>query len=281
MSNTTQRRGRSAKPAVEETASTTTMEATAPTPSTSSTKSTFKVRQDIKPNQILEFELLKKSGAIFLMQQKNVTIVDDGKLREIRYCPNEPSIYRDEQADNSVRKAIMFTDGRLFVRPDQPNLKNYLLAHPDNVSNGGQRFKLVDKSKDKEISLEQEFELHDAVSLIRTKELNELLSVAVAMGINIDRPVSEIKHDLMVTAKRNPKNFIQAFDNPAVDMKTKILQAQKYQIINTRDNGVYWFDSGKMIVSVPAGKDPVDVFVRYCLTEAGSVVANEIDRQLQ
>jgi hypothetical protein len=281
MSNTPQRRGRTAKKAVEETASTATMEATAPTPSTSSTKSTFKVKQDIKPNQILEFEMVKKSGAIFLMQQKNVTIVENGKLREIRYCPNEPSIYRDEQAENSIRKAIMFTQGRLFVRPDEPNLREYMLKHPDNVANGGTRFKIVDKAKDKEISLEQEFELHDAVSLIRTKELDELLSVAVAMGINIDRPVSEIKHDLMVTAKRNPKNFIKAFDNPAVEMKTKIIQAKKYQIISMRDNGVYWFDSGKMIVSVPAGKDPVDVFVRYCLTDAASPVVDELERQLR
>lgn len=281
MSNTTQRRGTSAKKEVEKTASTSTMEAPAPKPSTSSAKSTFKVKQDIKPNQILEFETLKKSGAIFLMQQKNVTIVENGKLREIRYCPSEPSIYRDEQSNNSVRKAIMFVEGKLFIRPDQPNLAEYLLKHPDNVSNGGKRFKLVDKSKDKEVSLDKEFELHDAVTLIRTKELDELLSVAVAMGINVDRPVSEIKHDLMVTAKRNPKNFIQAFDNPSVEMKTKILQAQKYQIINMRDNGVYWFDSGKMIVSVPAGKDPVDVFVRYCLTDAASAVVEEIERQLR
>lgn len=281
MSNTTQRRGRPAKKAVEKTASTPTIEAPSPKPSKSSTKSTFKVKQDIKPNQILEFETVKKSGAIFLMQQKNVTIVENGKLREIRYCPNEPSIYRDQQADNSIRKAIMFTDGKLFVRPDQPNLAEYLLRHPDNVSNGGTRFKIVDTSKDKEISLDKEFELHDAVSLIRTKELDELLSVAVAMGINVDRPVSEIKHDLMVAAKRNPKNFIEAFDNPAVEMKTKIIQAKKYQIIDMRDNGVYWFDSGKMIVSVPAGKDPVDVFVRYCLTDSASPVVEELERQLR
>ena len=121
----------------------------------------------------------------------------------------------------------------------------------------------------------------DAITMVRDKDLEDLMSVAIAAGINIDRPVAEIKHDLLVYAKRNPKSFIDSFDSPVVKMKTKIKMADKYQVIKLSSSSVNWFDSGKMIVSVPSGKDPLDVFVRYCLTESATSIVEEIDRQLQ
>ena len=239
------------------------------------------IRREEKSNEIKEYRLVKKSGATFLMQQKNVTVVQDGKLREIRYCPNEPSIYRDEQDDKSTRQAVVFLEGRIFVRPDQPNLAEYLDAHPDNKKNGGNRFYLYQEEVVSEKKLENEFKMHDAISLIRNKDLDELLSVAISFGINIDRPVNEIKHDLMVIAKKSPQAFIESFDNPIVEMKTIISQAKKYQVINLNEKGAFWFDSNKLIVSVPAGKDPMDVFVRYCMTEAAAPVVEEIKKQLK
>tara|TARA_R100000773_G_scaffold44589_1_gene46380 strand:- start:3475 stop:4290 length:816 start_codon:yes stop_codon:yes gene_type:complete len=239
------------------------------------------IRREQKTNQVKEYRLFKKSGATFLMQQKNVTVVENDKLREIRYCPNEPSIYRDEQDDKSTREAVVFLEGRLFVRPDQPNLAEYLDAHPENEKNGGNRFYLYKEEVVSKKKLEDEFKMHDAISLIRTKELEELLSVSISFGIDIDRPVNEIKHDLMVIAKKSPQAFIESFDNPIVEMKTLISQADKYQVIKLTEKGAFWFDSNKLIVSVPAGKDPMDVFVRYCMTEAAVPVVEEIKKQLK
>jgi|5_EtaG_2_1085323.scaffolds.fasta_scaffold00683_15 hypothetical protein len=239
-----------------------------------------KIKREEKPNEILEYRLLKKSGAVFLMSQKNVTVVEDGKLREIRYCPNEPSIYRDEQDDKSVRKPVIFLEGAIFVRPDQPNLAEYLQAHPENRKNGGDRFYLYREEKVSEQKLEKEFEVHDAISLIRSKDLDDLLSVAISFSINIDRPVNEIKHDLMVAAKKNPSKFISAFDNPIVEMKSKMTQAKKYQVIKVREDGIFWYDTNKLIIAVPAGKDAMDVFVRHCMTEAAAPTVAEIERQL-
>jgi hypothetical protein len=141
-------------------------------------------------------------------------------------------------------------------------------------------FFLVNKEKNSEAELDREFLTLDAVSMIRDKDLDELLPVAISYGFNIDRPVSEIKHDLMVIAKKDPKAFIGAFDNPAVEMKTRVTLAKKYQIIKLDKDGVKWYDTNKLIVSVPAGKKPMDVAVRYLLTEAAVPVVEEIDRQL-
>lgn len=240
----------------------------------------FKVRQQIKESKISEYKLLKRNGFIFVMSQRGITVVQDGRIREIRYCPAEPSIYRDEQDENSRRSPVVFNDGMLFVRPDQPNLKEFMEVHPGNVANGGNLFALVDKTKDKKVEIEKEYLVVDAIDMLRNRSLDDILAVATGLNVNIDRPVDEIKHDLLIFAKKNPKEFMDSFDNPVVEMRAKISQAAKFQIISINPDGVRWFDTGKLILSVPAGKDPIDVMVRYCLTDAAVPVVKEIEKQL-
>jgi len=156
----------------------------------------------------------------------------------------------------------------------------FLSVHPSNKANGGSLFELIDTVKEVETDMDKEFLINDAINLLRNKDLDELLAVALAYNIDVDRPTSEIKHDLLLKAKKNPKAFIESFDNPVVSMKSMVKQASNYQIINLEDKGVKWFDTNKLIVSVPAGQDPTDVFVRYCMTEAAAPVVAEIERQL-
>lgn len=226
--------------------------------------------------------IASNAGAVYMLMQSGVTVFDEESkmIREIRYCEREHSIYKDEQSENSVKTPVIFRMGRLFVTPDKPNLLAFLETHPQNKANGGSRFERVDKEKKAEVTLDDEFLVVDAVSLIRTKELDDLLAVALSFGIDVDRPVSEIKHDLLQKAKKSPKVFIQSFDNPVVAMKAMAKQAESFQIISVMPDSVRWHDTNKIIISIPAGQDPIDVFVRYCLTEAASPVVSEIERQL-
>ena len=245
-------------------------------------KKKFTVKQNINTNATLEFKLLNGSQAVFMMQQKNVTIYDKDadSVRQIRYCPNEPSIYTDEQGENAVRQSIIFNDGRLFVTPDKPNLREYLQTHPDNKANGGGLFYQVDKQKKATVDVNKEFDTAGAVLMVKEKPFEDLLSVAASLGFNVDRQAAEIKHDLLMYAKKNPSEFIRMFDNPEVTMKAKIRMAMKYGIIEVSQGGARWVDTNQLIVSVPAGRNGVDVLLRFLLTEAGAPTVEELDRQL-
>lgn len=223
-----------------------------------------------------------RSKAVLMLMQSGVTVYDEdtGKVREIRYCENEHSIFKDEQGENSVKSPIVFRMGSLFVPHTKPNLRAFLDVHPQNRANGGNIFYVEDAIKNVEKDLDSEFLVNDAITMLRTKDLDELLAVALAYGMDVNRPTSEIKHDLLQKAKKSPKVFIESFDNPVVAMKSKIRQAISYQIIKAEKDAVKWFDTNKHIISVPVGQDPVDVFVRYCMTEAAAPVVAEIERQL-
>jgi hypothetical protein len=228
-----------------------------------------------------EYKCLQ-SSAVFMLMQKGITVFDEeqNRVREIRYCQNENSIYKDEQAERSVRSPIIFRMGRLFVTKDKPNLQKFMEIHPGNKANGGSYFELVDNVKKAEVDIDKEFLINDAITMLRTKELDELLAVALAYGMDVDRPIAEVKHDLLLKAKKSPKTFIESFDSPVVAMKSKIRQAVSYQIIKADKDAIKWFDTNKHIISVPVGQNPIDVFVRYCMTEAAAPVVAEIERQL-
>ena len=229
-------------------------------------------------SKAVEFEMISKGGIAYILPQKATTIYDESKntVRSIRYCPNEPSIYVDEQSENAVVEAIVFRNGRLFVTPDKPNLIAYLHAHPQNVANGGDRFAVVDKKKDAEQEIEKEFRMMDAVSMVREKDIVDLVAVAMYFNIDVSRKSQEIRFDLLRIAKRDPNTFIEAFDSPLVKTSAVIRTASDFDILKLKKDGCYWTDSNQMIVATPAGMKTLDVMTRFCLTEKGSIVLSKI-----
>jgi hypothetical protein len=229
-----------------------------------------------------EYEIIQGGGVVFMLPQKGVTVYDKDRdtVRELRYCPNEPSVWRDEQSDNAVKQSVVFENGRMFVPKNKPNLRDFMDKHPGNKANGGNTFKQIDKRKDATEELKKEFRLTEAVTLVRDTDINDLLPIALYFKVAIDSPVSEIRYNLLQIAKKKPQEFIESFDSPQVQTRASIQQAKDYQIINLKNDGAFWFDSNSLIVSVPAGQDPMDVMVRYCLTEKGAPVLSDIEERL-
>ena len=239
-------------------------------------KRTIKRKEVVNENK--EYKINKGGGVVYMLPQKGVTVYDEANdtVREIRYCPNEPSIYVDEQSENAVKQSVAFRDGRLFVPKEKPNLRKFLEIHPQN----GPVFKEVNKRRDAEQELQKEFLLTDAIAKVRDTDINDLLPVAIYFGVNINAPVSEIRYNLLNIAKRKTQDFLQSFDSPQVMARSTVQQAKEYQIINVKSNGVFWFDSNNLIVSVPVGQDPIDVMTRFCLTEKGAATLSNLEERL-
>ena len=231
----------------------------------------------------VEFEIPSRAGVVYMLPQKGVTIFDseNDTVREIRYCPNEPSIYVDEQSDNAIKESVAFREGKLFVPKEKPNLRKFMESHPMNTANGGHIFRKVDKKKDASDELEKEFKVSEAVAMVRDKDINDLLPIALYFNVNINKPSSEIRFNLLRIAKSKPQDFIESFDSPSVTARSIVQQAKDYQIIEVKEDRCSWVDSKSMIVSVPVGQDPMDVMIRFCLTEKGSAVLSSLEERLE
>ena len=229
------------------------------------------------------YQTVEGGGIVHMIQSKGITIFDEenGQVREMRYCPNEPSIWRDEQSDSARKEAVVFRNGTLIVPRTKPNLMEYLDRHPANKSNGGNIFKLVDNKRDAEVNLNKEFSVSEAIITVRDKSIEELLPVAIYFGMNIDRNASEIRFDLLQKAKKNPSEFLASFDSPIVKVRALVKQCESYQIIKLKEDGAYWFDSNKMIVANPAGHDCDDTLSRFLMTEKGATTHSSLEERLE
>ena len=222
------------------------------------------------------------AGIVFRISQNEVAVYDKevGYNRAIRYCPNERSIFVDQQSANAVKSDIVFREGMLAVTPDKPNLASFLDAHPGNFANGGAIFRLVDDDKKVEVELDSEFLVHDAVAMVREKGIDELIPVALSLGLDTNRNVKEIRYDLLREAKARPRQFIELFDNPIVKTRSVVMQAVDFQILNSKKDGMFWFDSNSLIVSTPAGLDSTEVMTQFCMTDKGSPVFEKLKEEL-
>lgn len=243
-----------------------------------------KVKRDLveEARQNKLYRLPSGGGIWYKLRQTNITVFDEetGLVRQLRYSPNENSVFTDEQGDNIIREQIIFRDKELYVPFSKPNLMKYLDLHPDNYANGGNRFELVNNEAKAEVEVEQEFAMVDAVGMIRDKSIEELLPVALYLGIDVNQKNMEIKRELLQEAKANATRFIKMFDNPQVQTRSTIMNAVDFQILRADGDGLKWYDSGKLIVSTPVGQETLDVATRFCLTEKGALVLEEIENQL-
>lgn len=229
------------------------------------------------------YEVMNGKGGIFLkIRNRNLTVFDEerGERRQIRYCPGEASVFVDEQSESALVEQVVFENKVLIVPYDKPALRRFLDLHPDNNENGGSVFRKTNKEGDIQRSLDEEFLVNDAISLIKSRPIEELLPVAMAMNINTNQNDLSVKRALVMQAKRNPSRFMSLVDSPMVMARSTVMQAFDFQIIEERNGGVVWYDTGKLIISVPVGQDKNDVMTRFVMTDKGSSVLAELERQL-
>jgi hypothetical protein len=226
---------------------------------------------------------IPKGGGIIATIKSEAIIYDPetNTNRQIRYCPNEPSIFADEQSGFAVRKHVVFENGLLAAQPDEPTLQKFLDLHPGNKANGGGLFEEVNTEHKAELDINSEFILHDAIGLVRNKSIDELMPVAIWLGVDTNQKNAEIKRELLLEAKANPKKFIELFDNPTVVTRATVKKAVDFQILMAREDGMFWFDSNRLIIATPAGQDTISVMTQFCMTEKGAQTYETLKTDLQ
>ena len=242
-----------------------------------------KIKRNIKDKSREDSFYYSNGGGIYLkIQNNNLNVYDEesGKIRQIRYCAGEPSIYVDEQSPAATRTQVIFRNNGLAVPYTKPNLREFLDSHPHNVANGGGLFSKANIEEKIQETVDMDFLVTDANQMIKTRSLEDLLPVALALNINTDQDNLAIKRELVLAAKRKPQEFIDLFDNPIVQTRVTVMQGFDFQIVRFKGGAVTWFDSGAIVVGVPVGQSEVDVLTRFCMTDKGATVLSEIERQL-
>jgi hypothetical protein len=223
---------------------------------------------------------------------KGIDIIYDaatGMQRQIRYAPGEKSIFVDEQSDNVKIGNIVFINGQLMVKKTQPLLYQFLMASNRNEGNPNRdrgvlaSFMLVDDDSSAKDNLANAEKQIEAMNIVFNISEDKLLAHAMILGVDINRPIEQVKFDLKVKAEANPVKFIKDFNDPKAEKKYHVLLAEDYDIIG-HDHYQYYWKRGRekdVIVNIPIGKSPVDYFVDFLYEKDGEAVYSQILKQLE
>jgi hypothetical protein len=191
--------------------------------------------------------------------------------RSLRYAVNQKSPFEDEQDNNIILEPIVFEDGFLRVPKQNPVLQAFLHYHPGN----GRVFEEVDKEKDAKEEVEDlNIEL-DALLAARQLSIEQ---VEMMTRVLFDRDPSyvttaELRRDILVFAKNNPKEFLQIMNDPELNYQAKIKTffENKLLVFRNGDKEI-WFNTAsnkKKMCSIPYGQDAYEFAGQYLKSDEG------------
>lgn len=242
-----------------------------------------------------------RSGEAFLLKtgkNRKLLIFDEKKgfNRPIRHCPNEKSIFIDEQSDHALVEPIIFEFGQLEVSYQNQITQKFLNAHPDNASNGGNWFEEINDEVEAEKIIETEELILDIKQEIRNKSKEKdgiyALEMVASVLLNSDNKASEmgkeeLKRIIYREVDKNPNYFldennnINIFNNEELQRKYLTLRALKEGILkkSISDKSIMWAKDNKVITSAPRGINLIDYFADFLSTDDGILVLEEIKKR--
>jgi hypothetical protein len=191
--------------------------------------------------------------------------------RALRYSTNQKSPFEDEQDGTAIIEPVIFEDGFLRVPRTNPVLQQFLHYHPLN----GVIFGEVDKEKDAaaevdDLNLEIE-------AMMEAKQLSidqiETLTRVIFGKDPSTVSTAELKRDILIFAKREPKDFLNILNDPELKFQAKVrlFFENKLLILRNNDKEV-WFNTStnkKKMLSVPFGEDPFDMVAHFLQSDEG------------
>ena len=199
---------------------------------------------------------------------------EKGINRALRYSKNQKSIFEDEQDGTAILEPIILEDGKLDVSKSNPILQKFLDYHPDNEKNGGSVFYEFDPQAIAEQNVKNlDLEI-DALIAARSLDLDKIKSIArVYLGVNIDKMTSaELKHDVLLFAKNNPSEFLDAIEDPDIEVNDISSRAFTEGYVTFRSGKDIHYNlknNKKKILTVPFGENKEDVFMTWLKSDSG------------
>ena len=207
---------------------------------------------------------------------------EKGYERELKYCSNQRTCFVDEMKGDQRMEHIVFRNGMLIVEKEKTILQKFLsLYHPDRDVMYYEE-KPVRKAENEIAWLEME-----VMALNSAMELEVDMAEAVLraeIGSKVSTMSSkELKRDLILFAKRNPKLFLELVTDENVVLRNFGIKATELNIIKlSPDQRTFtWGSNGRKLMTVPFDEHPYSALASWFKTEEGMEVYTNIEKRLK
>ena len=202
--------------------------------------------------------------------------------RELRYATNMNSPFVDEQKGEVTMGHITFRDGSLHVASKDVALQKLLSLYHPMKDRKYAEYVPKQIASDELVDLEYEIEALLAARMMDVGEAEAI--VRVEQGNVVDSLSSkEVKRDLMLLAKRNPKLFLSLAADENVGLRNAGIKAvdQGLMRLSQDQRTFHWGSNDRKLMTVPFDENPYKALAAWFKTDDGVEVYKSVEKQLQ
>ena len=219
----------------------------------------------------------------YMIKSANIYYFDEekGYERELKYCENQKTPFVDEMKGDQSLEHIIFRSGTLLVEKEKVILQKLLsLYHPH-------RNKLFAEWQP-EVVAETEVDILELEvdALLAARNLNIDMAEAV-MRVELGSKVSkmsskELKRDLLIYAKKNPKLFLELVNDENVMLRNFGIKATELGILRlSSDQRTFsWGSNDRKLMNVPFEEHPYSALAAWFKTDEGMEIYSNIEKRL-
>ena len=201
--------------------------------------------------------------------------------RELRYATNQNSPFKDEQNGEVTLGHIVFTNGSLFVPKRNQVLQKILSLYHPLKNKIYKELDQIELAKDDLFDLEMELEAMNVAKNIEIDQCEAILRVELGSKVS-DMSSKELKRDLFLFAKHNPKLFLDLANDDNVQLRNFAIRATEANIIKLADDQrtFTWASNGRKLMTVPFDENPYSAMAAFFKTDEGLEVFRSVEKKL-
>ena len=217
-----------------------------------------------------------KSAGIYYFDE------EQGYEREMKYCENQRTCFVDEMKGDQRLSHIVFRNGALYVPREKQTLQKLLsLYHPGRKHIYSEYKPQIEAQNEVEI-IEMEIE---ALTAARGLDIDMAEAVLrVEKGSEVSTMSSkELRRDLLVYAKRNPKLFLELVNDENVQLRNFGIKATEMGILklSSDQRNFMWGSNDRKLMTVPFDEHPYSALAAWFKTDEGMEIYSNIEKRLK
>ena len=204
-----------------------------------------------------------------------------GYERELKYCQNQKTPFVDEMKGDQRLEHIIFKSGQLFVPKEKTVLQKLLSLYHPHKDRLYEEFRPAKLAADEIDVLELQV---DALTAARNVDIDIAEAIMRAeVGSKVSELSSkELRRDLLVFARNNPKLFLELADDENVILRNFGIRAVEAGILrlSSDQRNFLWGSNGRKIMTIPFDEHPYTALAHWFKTDEGMEIFSNIEKRL-
>ena len=216
-----------------------------------------------------------RSASIYWFDEKQ------GYERELKYCENQQTCFVDEMKGDQRLSHIIFRNGALHVNREKTVLQKLLSLYHPEVGVTYYEWKPEVKAADEIDILEMEIAALNAAQNLDIEMAEAVMRVEIGSAVS-NMSSKELKRDLLLYAKRNPRLFLELVNDENVVLRNFGIKATELGILKlSSDQRTFsWGSNDRKLMNVPFDEHPYSALAAWFKTDEGMEIFSNIEKRL-